>query len=214
MENIIVIDYGMGNLGSILNMLKKIGARATASKEPDDVLNAEKIILPGVGSFDNAMDKLHRLGYVKVLFQKVIIEKTPILGICLGMQLFGRKSEEGNYGGLGWLNAETVRFQFREEENKFKIPHMGWNNVIAYKESPFFPFGEKETSFYFVHSYYMHCVDSNDILTCTHYGFDFTSAVCHDNILGVQFHPEKSHRFGLVFFKAFNMWSPMTLAEE
>ena len=212
MGEIIVIDYGMGNLGSILNMLKKIGARAALSKEPDDVLNAEKIILPGVGAFDNAIDKLHSLGYVEALSQKVLLEKTPILGICLGMQLFGTKSEEGNHRGLGWLNAETVRFQF--QENKLKIPHMGWNEVKIYKESPFFPCGEKETIFYFVHSYYMHCINSNDILTCTHYGFDFTSAVCHSNILGVQFHPEKSHRFGLAFFKAFNVWSPMTLPAD
>jgi glutamine amidotransferase len=210
MNRILVVDYGMGNLGSILNMLKKVGIPAELSKDPGDILRAHKLILPGVGAFSSAMNNLRARGYINALKQKVFAEKTPILGICLGMQLFSKQSEEGSELGLGWLNAQTVRFQFDGSMEHFKVPHMGWNTIRLCQNSPMFLDPEAERRFYFVHSFHMQCNDPGDILACTQYGFEFTSAVCRGNILGTQFHPEKSHRFGLAFFKAFAAWSPAT----
>ena len=203
-----VIDYGMGNVGSILNMLKKIGVPASLSRGPDDVLLAEKIILPGVGAFDNAMTKLRTLGYVDALNQRVLRDKAPILGICLGMQLFGRSSEEGQETGLGWLDARAVRFRFEPEADPLKVPHMGWNHVRVTKQSDLFPETAELRRFYFVHSYHLQCHDPTDVLSLTRYGTEFVSGVCHDNIAGTQYHPEKSHRFGLAFFRAFAAWRP------
>lgn len=205
---IVVVDYGMGNIGSILNMLRKAGAGATLSSDPAVLLKANRLILPGVGAFDAGMHNLMTSGLVEVLNHKVLQERTPILGICLGFQLFTRSSEEGQSPGLGWLDAQTVRFSFDNASEQRKIPHMGWNNVCVCKPTPLFPSPEQEQRFYFVHSYYVQCNNSSDILTRTDYGIEFTSAVCRDNILGVQFHPEKSHRFGLEFFKAFLSWKP------
>jgi len=200
---IVVIDYGMGNLGSIINMLRKFGTEVMLSSRPDDLLPADRLILPGVGAFDAGMRNLRQMGYLDILNHKVIQERTPILGICLGMQLFSRCSEEGLEPGLGWIDAETIRFRFSDANQKLKIPHMGWNTVRASKETPLFSNPEQEKRFYFVHSYHVRCNNSRDILTTTNYGFEFTSAVSCGNILGTQFHPEKSHRFGLEFFKAF-----------
>ena len=214
MDKITIIDYGMGNLGSILNMLKKIGVVAEPTKSSDDILKANKLILPGVGSFDKAMNNLNELNYIDVLSQKVLIEKIPILGICLGMQLFGKHSEEGNKQGLGWLDAMTVRFKFEKTSNQYKIPHMGWNTIRVCKKSYFFSILNEEYCFYFVHSFHLQCNNPNDVLTCTNYGLVFTSAVCHNNIIGVQFHPEKSHRYGLEFFKAFAAWTPEITAKQ
>jgi len=230
MNEILVVDYGMGNLGSILNMLKKVGVPAQLSKDADDILRAQKLILPGVGAFASAMNNLRARGYVDALNQKILTEKIPILGICLGMQLFSKQSEEGDEPGLGWLDAQTVRFQFPASAQQLKssakqnaggsdlsvplgqlkVPHMGWNTIKVCQKSPLFIDAEEERRFYFVHSFYMQCNDPRDVLTCTQYGFEFTSAVCRGNILGTQFHPEKSHRFGLAFFKAFAAWSPAT----
>jgi len=205
---IVVVDYGMGNIGSILNMLRKAGAKAMLSRQPEDLLQANRLILPGVGAFDAGMHNLLKLGYMENLNYKVLQERTPILGICLGVQLFTRNSEEGQKSGLGWLDAHTVRFTFDDASEQYKIPHMGWNNVRICKPTPLFPNPEQSQRFYFVHSYYVQCNNSSDILTRTTYGIEFTSAVCRGNILGVQFHPEKSHRFGLEFFKSFLSWSP------
>lgn len=208
MNRILVVDYGMGNLGSILNMLKKVGIPAALSKDPGDILQARKLILPGVGAFASAMNNLRARGYIDALNQKILSEKIPILGICLGMQLFSKQSEEGMAPGLGWLDAQTVRFQFPASDPQFKVPHMGWNTIKVCQKSPLFLDVEEERRFYFVHSFHMQCNDPRDILAYTQYGFEFTSAVCRGNILGTQFHPEKSHRFGLSFFKAFAAWSP------
>lgn len=208
MNKILVVDYGMGNLGSILNMLKKVGVPAALSKDADDILRAQKLILPGVGAFASAMNNLRARGYIDALNQKILTEKIPILGICLGMQLFSKQSEEGLVPGLGWLDAQTVRFQFDGSREHFKVPHMGWNTIRLCQKSPLFIDADEECRFYFVHSFHMQCNDPRDVLACTQYGFEFTSAVCRGNILGTQFHPEKSHRFGLAFFKAFAVWSP------
>jgi glutamine amidotransferase len=205
---IAIIDYEIGNVGSVLNILKKIKAEAIISSRPADLLQASKIILPGVGSFDDAMKNLKRLEYLPVLNHCVLEKKIPILGICMGMQLFTKGSEEGQEAGFGWLDAETVRFNFDEPQQALKVPHMGWNTVDVRQCTPFFEDLDAERRFYFVHSYHVRCNDPADVLTSTSYGIDFTSAVCRGNILGAQFHPEKSHRFGMEFFKAFAQWSP------
>ncbi len=198
---IVIIDYGMGNIGSILNMLKKIGASGTISSNPDVIRKADKLILPGVGSFDQGMANLERLGLVPVLNKKVAAG-TPVLGICLGMQLMTKSSEEGKAAGLGWIEARTVRFR-HDPSSKLKVPHMGWNLVTQKKESALLRDMYPEPRFYFVHSYHAVCSDPQDVLTATPYGYEFTSAFQRGNIFGVQFHPEKSHKFGMKLLRNF-----------
>ncbi len=200
---IVVIDYGMGNLGSILNMLKKVGAEARISEGPEDLLLASKLILPGVGAFDAGISNLRQRGYLDVLDRRVRQDKVPILGICLGMQLFSRFSEEGKKPGLGWIDAQTVRFRMPDSARRRKVPHMGWNAVAVQKPSVFFEDAVPSRRFYFVHSYHVRCQNEVDVLTTTSYGVDFTSAVLHGNIVGCQFHPEKSHQFGMAFLRQF-----------
>lgn len=201
---IVVIDYKMGNIGSILNMLRKIGTNAICTSEISDIQKAEKIILPGVGSFDNAMKNINDLGLVSVLSQKVLGEKIPILGICLGMQLFTKNSEEGQAPGLGWIDAGTVRFKFDRENSDLKIPHMGWNNAALKKDSELYKDMPEASRFYFVHSYHLVCNDEKDVVAKTNYGYEFTSIVQRENIYGVQFHPEKSHKYGMKLLKNFS----------
>jgi len=200
---IVIVDYGLGNLGSIYNMLHKIGAKAIVSSDRSTIEKADKLILPGVGAFENGMRNLEERGLIPILNSKVLDMKTPILGLCLGMQLFTQKSEEGQLPGLGWLKAETVRFQFKGSDAKLKIPHMGWNTVQTNQFHPIFDEMDPQPRFYFVHSYHVVCHDDKNVLGQTNYGFDFVSVTVEDNILGVQFHPEKSHRFGMRLFKNF-----------
>jgi len=194
---IVIVDYGLGNLGSIKNMFKKIGREAVISSSSSDIERAKKLILPGVGRFDQGMMNLRNLDLVTVLTEKVIQKKTPILGICLGMQLFARKSEEGESTGLGWIDAEVVRFKFDDKERHLKIPHMGWNLVEIRQRNPLFEEMYPEPRFYFVHSYHIACRNEEEVLTQTFYGYKFVSSVKKENIYGVQFHPEKSHKFGM-----------------
>lgn len=196
---ITIVDYGMGNLGSIANMIKKAGHSSCITSDPSKIKDASKLILPGVGSFDNGMRNLEALELIPVLNQKALEEKTPVLGICLGMQLMTQSSEEGVLPGLGWVDAKTKKFQ----SNTLKIPHMGWNTIRHHKSSALFDELESEKRYYFVHSYYVECRDSQDILATTRYTHDFTSAFEKGNIIGVQFHPEKSHTFGLKLLKNF-----------
>lgn len=198
---IVVIDYGMGNIGSIINMVKKAGGEAIAASDKKTIEQAEKIILPGVGAFDNGMTQLNSLGLIEILNNSVIKKHVPILGICLGMQLLTKTSEEGALPGLGWLDATTVKFKFDAHNSSLKIPHMGWNLVTLKKNGPLFKEMYDEPCFYFVHSYYVKCNDENDVLTTTQYGFDFTSSIQRGNIFATQFHPEKSHKYG---FKIIN----------
>ena len=198
----IIIDYKVGNIGSIINMIKKAGYKAKLSDNREEILLAEKLILPGVGAFDEGMEKLSESGLIPILIDKVINQKTPILGICLGMQLLTEKSEEGNLPGLGWIKGETIKFKFKEEDN-LRVPHMGWNTVHPMKTNSIFRGLEDNPRFYFVHSFYVDCHDSNDVLGITNYGHDFASAIEKENIFGVQFHPEKSHRFGMKLLKNF-----------
>lgn len=201
---IVIVDYKMGNLGSILNMLKKIGVEAIISASVSNIEGADKLILPGVGAFDNGIKNLRDLGLIPVLENKVIKRKTPILGICLGMHLLTLRSEEGRLSGLRWVDAETVRFRFAENQANLKIPHMGWNTVSLIRHNALFEnLYSKNARFYFAHSYHVVCRNKKNVLSTTHYGYDFASSIQKGNIFGVQFHPEKSHRFGMQLLKNF-----------
>ena len=192
-----IIDYGMGNNGSILNMIKAIGGNAVVTSDPDVIDKVDKIILPGVGSFDNGMLNLAKRGLTPILIDKVIHRKTPVLGICLGMQLMTKCSGEGVTTGLGWVDAETVRFRFGEENKRLKIPHMGWNTIRVLRESNIlFKNIGTETKYYFVHSYHLVCNNQEDVSSTTFHGYEFASSFESGNIMGVQFHPEKSHKYG------------------
>jgi glutamine amidotransferase len=199
---ITIIDYKTGNLGSIQNILKKIGEDSVITSDKDEIDQATKLILPGVGTFDTGMKNLSALDLIDVLNKKVLVEKTPVLGICLGMQLLSSGSEEGLLSGLGWIDALTFRFQFKDTM-EYKIPHMGWNFIKPMKNSRLFDNMYPDARFYFVHSYFIRANDKDDILASTDYEIEFTSAVEKGNILGVQFHPEKSHKFGMKLLKNF-----------
>ncbi len=196
----VIIDYGMGNIGSIRNMLVRFHPDVTISSDPDTIAGADKLILPGVGAFDEGMKNLEESGLIAILNKRVLEDKIPVLGICLGMQLFASGSEEGVKPGLNWLNADTVKFH---NGNGRKIPHMGWNTIKKMKASRLMDDFDPRCRFYFVHSYHVVCRDKEDILAVTSYGNDFVSAVHRDNIYGTQFHPEKSHRFGMQLMNNF-----------
>lgn len=199
---LVIIDYKSGNIGSILNMLKRIGCPARLSSEIEDIRRANRILLPGVGSFDNGMKNLKQIdGLVAALSERVLVDKVPILGICLGMQLLLERSEEGGEAGLGWIKGEVKRI--RSVEPRLRIPHMGWNMVSPTSCDTLFYGLEDEAYFYFVHSYCVQAVDASHVLGFTEYGKRFVSAVCKENIFGVQFHPEKSHKFGMQLLKNF-----------
>jgi len=197
---ITVVDYGMGNLGSIASMLKRIGVKACISGDPAIVARAQKVLLPGVGAFDAAMERIAATGLREVLDCKALRERVPILGICLGMQLLTRGSEEGKLPGLGWIPAATRRFP---QSSEIKIPHMGWNVALPTRDSMLTRGLPEEPRFYFVHSYYVSTDDLKDSLMKSTHGVNFDSAIGRDNIFGAQFHPEKSHRFGMQLFKNF-----------
>lgn len=200
---ITVIDYGTGNLGSILNIGKKAGGKLRISCDPDEIRSAEKLILPGVGAFDRGMEKLRERGLIDLLNEEVTVRKKPILGICLGVQLFTRRSEEGKLPGLGWINADTIRFNIPQEQGNLTVPHMGWNDIIPAKDDPLLEQLPEDPRFYFVHSYHLKCDNPEDVLAWTDYGLRFACAVQVGNIWGTQFHPEKSHKFGLQLMKNF-----------
>lgn len=194
---IVIVDYDMGNIRSIQSRLKRIGFNSVLSSKPEDIISAEKLILPGVGHFAQAMKKLQEYGLIDILNKKVIEMKTPILGICLGVQLFTSHSEEGDVKGLGWIDAKTVKFNFQSEDKKYKIPHIGWNTINIKKENSLFKGIRNDDLFYFVHSFHLVCSEKDDILTGTYYGKEFVSSIQRGNIYGTQFHPEKSQEQGM-----------------
>jgi glutamine amidotransferase len=200
---ITIVDYAVGNVGSIQNMLKKIGARSVVASSAEQILAATKLILPGVGAFDAGMGTLAESGFMDALNRKALEDKIPVLGLCLGMQLMTRGSQEGTLPGLGWVNAETVKFDAGVSPG-LKIPHMGWNLVAPAKESPILQGFPADARFYFVHSYHVRCADRTDPLLCANYGsISFDAGFQHGNLFGFQFHPEKSHRFGMWLLKNF-----------
>jgi len=192
----------MGNVASIQNILKRCNHQSIISNDPKVIEEADKLILPGVGSFDYGISNLEKLGIAEVLKKKVLIDKIPLLGICLGMQLLADSSEEGSLKGLGFIKAQSKKFEFNGQRN-LKVPHMGWNYVEAQKNTPLFNNAYEEMRFYFVHSYFVQCENDNDILGTTNYGHTFTSMINKDNIYGFQFHPEKSHKYGMLLLKNF-----------
>jgi len=200
---ITIVNYGMGNLGSVLNMFKKVGAQAQVSSDLEVIRKASKILLPGVGAFDTAIQRIHAVGMKEVLDHKALEEKIPVLGICLGMQLLTEGSEEGKLPGLGWIKGSTFNFKNRIDSN-LKVPHMGWNTVRISKQTALTKGYEGEIKFYFVHSYYVLVKNENNSMMKTGYGVEFDSAVVNDNIFGAQFHPEKSHKFGMKLFENFS----------
>lgn len=195
-----IVDYGMGNVGSIVNMLKKVGSKGQTFTSPEEISQYEKVILPGVGSFDHAMERLNQSGLTEALKEHAGSGKA-FMGICLGMQLLADGSEEGKKEGLGLIRGEVLKFQLED----LAIPHMGWNTVQFDSDEPLFANFEQfeESRFYFVHSYYYAPQDKNNVLTTTEYGHSFASGVKKDRVIGLQFHPEKSHLFGMELFKNF-----------
>lgn len=200
---ITIIDYNTGNLGSIKNMLKRLGIASQITNDISKIEQAEKLILPGVGHFDYGMKNLHASGVVNMLNQKVLENKTPILGICLGVQLLTEASEEGTEKGLGWIKGNTVAFDKTKLSANQKVPHMGWTDVAKYQQSKLFEGMFEEPRFYFVHSYHLSLEDKNDCLVTANYGYEFAAGIEHKNILGTQFHPEKSHKFGMKILENF-----------
>jgi len=201
-----IIDCGMGNLGSVKNMLKHIGVESEIISTPSDIITAKKIILPGVGSWDNGVKKLHESGLLEALNNRVLRDKVPVLGICLGMQLLLESSEEGSLPGLGWIEGTVNKFDFSDDSfknMKLRVPHMGWNVIETNKASYLTDDLVGETRYYFVHSYHAVVTHQSDALMTCNYGYPFTCAVQKDNIWGTQFHPEKSHKFGMALMKKF-----------
>lgn len=195
-----IIDYGAGNLGSIVNMINFIGGESIITNDPTEIENAEKLILPGVGHIDHGMKKLIKSNFIPILNDKVLNKNTPILGICLGAQMMCKKSEEGDFPGLGWFNADVKKF---DSNLDIRIPHMGWNYVKAKKNTTLSKVNDEEQRFYFVHSYYMNAHDQEDVLFETNYGTNFASGLNKNNIYACQFHPEKSHKYGISLMKKF-----------
>lgn len=197
---IVVVDYGVGNIASVLNMLKRVGAKAMSSNRPEDIEAADKLILPGVGAFDSGMQTLRASGLIEVLNEQALQVRKPVMGVCLGSQMLGNGSEEGREFGLGWIDMDIVRFERRDGR---KVPHMGWNEVTPAQKHPMLTGIDQQSRFYFVHSYYMLPRDPANTLLTASYDQQFTAAVVKDNIFGFQFHPEKSHKFGMQLFKNF-----------
>lgn len=200
---LVIIDYDMGNLHSVKKALGRIGVDSKVSDLHSDIESAEKLILPGVGHFKNGIENLKKNGTFQLINKKVMQDKTPILGICLGMQLFVSGSEEGDSEGFGWIEGRAVKFDFHATDKKLKSPHMGWNNLHIKKQHAVFSGITEADAFYFAHSYYVNCVHPSDILSNSVYGIEFVSSFQKENITGVQFHPEKSHDAGLKILNNF-----------
>jgi glutamine amidotransferase len=197
-----IVDYGLGNLASIRNMLKKIGVESVISASPEQISLSEKLILPGVGHFAKGMENLHSSGLIPILNELVLTKGKPILGICLGMQLMTKFSEEGNINGLGWIDGDTLKFNL--SSTSYKIPHMGWSDVKFMTKDPLADNLQDNARFYFVHSYFVRCNNIDNVLAATDYESPFHSAIISKNIRGVQFHPEKSHKYGMQLLKNFS----------
>ncbi len=201
--SVCIVDYGQGNLGSIQNMLHFLGHDSHITSEPSEIERAKKLILPGVGSFDTGMRELEHRGLIPSLHRRVIEDKIPVLGICLGAQLMTRGSEEGNLPGLGWFDAETVRFRFDGTVPRLPIPNIGWRGVCAHGHNNLMRGWQGDMKFYFVHSYYIKSERKEDISFTSDYGHKFAAGLMRENIFSTQFHPEKSHKYGMHIMSSF-----------
>ncbi|PPR78878.1 MAG: Imidazole glycerol phosphate synthase subunit HisH 1 [Alphaproteobacteria bacterium MarineAlpha2_Bin1] len=199
-----IIDFGVGNINSIFSMYRYLGIKTVVVDSYNEISNLDKIILPGVGSFDYGMASIHKKGFFDILNKKVLIEQKPILGICLGMQIITNGSEEGNEGGFGWIEGFSKKFKF--DNPGLKIPHMGWNNINKDKDHYILSNLNTNSRFYFSHGYHVECKNDN-VIAKTDYGYSFVSIIAKENVIGVQFHPEKSHKFGMQLLKSFVKYS-------
>ncbi|CAM8378015.1 imidazole glycerol phosphate synthase subunit HisH [Candidatus Methylopumilus planktonicus] len=199
-----IVDYNLGNVQALLTSYKMLGINALRAKTADDLIDARKVILPGVGSFDHAMESLNQSGMRLILEELILHKKIPVLGICVGMQILASASEEGILPGLGWIPGKAKAFDSTKYSIKLPSPHMGWNSVIPVTDHPLFKDINIEPLFYFLHSYYFDCEDFSHIAATSNYGIDFSCAISSGNIYGVQFHPEKSHHFGSTILKNFS----------
>jgi imidazole glycerol-phosphate synthase subunit HisH len=200
---IAIINYGSGNIQAIGNIYGRLNMPFVIASNPDDLEKADKIILPGVGAFDQVIGDLERSGLRKALDQAVLVDRKPILGICVGMQMFAASSEEGEKKGLAWIDGQVRRFDCTGDCHTTQLPHMGWNTIRPVRNHALFEGTDLRTGYYFLHSYYFQCTHREDELAVTDYGIQFTSAVNRENIYGVQFHPEKSHQSGIQLLKNF-----------
>ncbi len=214
---IVILDFDMGNLGSIRNMFKRLGVNAKISRDHKDIAEADRLLLPGVGAFDRGMEKLHKHNLREILDERVLGDKIPVLGICLGMQLMTKSSDEGASEGLGWIDAATVGIKKGgdAEAQALKLPHIGWNFVDPRKKHPLIEDLPEPMRYYFVHSYRVECANKDDVLLTTDYGpVEIEAAFARGNIAGMQGHPEKSHKYGMKMFTNFAKWTPSGVAGE
>jgi glutamine amidotransferase len=200
---ITIIDYGLGNILAFVNVYNRLNIPVTVAKSAKDLHDASRLILPGVGSFDHAMQQFDQSGMRHIVEQLVIQEKKPVLGICVGMQMLAKSSDEGNLPGLGWIDGKVKKFDLSAMPAETYLPHMGWNDVIPVADSGLFNRMERDTQFYFLHSFYFECNQQSNVLAVSDYGGNFSCAVRQGNVYGVQFHPEKSHHFGSQLLKNF-----------
>lgn len=200
-RQVIVVDYGMGNIGSLLKMIRRFENNTLVSNHPTDIENSSHIVLPGVGAFDKAIEKIESVdGLRETLVEKVTHQATPILGVCLGMQLLLDSSEEGHGVGFGWISGHVKRLQ---NSSKYRVPHMGWNSITLHKTDPLLAGLDDKSRFYFVHSFFADVTNKDHMLASTTHGLDFASVIRSANVMGAQFHPEKSHGFGMKLIRNF-----------
>jgi glutamine amidotransferase len=200
---ITIIDYGVGNINAFYNIFKTLGVEVSIARNSNDILNSKKLILPGVGHFDYAMNKFNESGMVESVTDLVMSKSVPVLGICVGMQMLATYSEEGKLPGLNWINADVKKIDSSLLTQTTRLPHMGWNDILVDNNNPLFHNLKEAPRYYFLHSYYFNCKNNDDTIATSIYGNKFTCAVNHKNIYGVQFHPEKSHHFGIQLLKNF-----------
>lgn len=200
---ITIINYGLGNIQAFVNVYKRLHIPVSVAKTAEEVKNSSKLILPGVGAFDHAMEQLNGSGMRESLDEAVLVNKIPVLGICVGMQMLTSSSDEGSLPGLDWIPGQVKSFRSIPSMKELPLPHMGWNDVVSTAGCPLFKDIEHDSRFYFLHSYFFECLNEKDIAARANYGFDFCCAVSADNIYGVQCHPEKSHHFGVTLLKNF-----------
>ena len=198
-----IIDYGVGNINAFVNVYKRVDVPVRIAKTSADLVGSEKLILPGVGHFDYAMSKLNNSGMRETLDDLVLEQKVPVIGICVGMQMMANYSDEGNVEGLKWIDASVKKFDESKIHQATRLPHMGWNDVTPVKDVALFQGLERDAIFYFLHSYYFECNNSDDVMAMSDYGIAFASAVHHENKYGIQFHPEKSHHYGEILLHNF-----------